>query len=1341
MPRKRLFSLLSILTLLIALTIAVPIAQGDGPEDFTVPEKQELQYPNLGSHLNQLVAAVGEGSLSPQQAAANFPFHSAGSVAVTIHLSGNVGEVAQFLEDNGGDPRNMGEDYIEAYVPVTLLGQLSQQPGVARVEGIIPPDPAYGGVTSQGVSLHQADSWQDAGFRGQGAKVGVIDLGFTGYSSLRGVELPANVVARCYTDVGVFSSDLADCEAEEEPPASTPAQCQDYVAGLYEGGEPHGTAVAESLIDIAPDATLYIANPYSRGDLQETAAWMADQGVTVINYSAGWIFDGPGDGTSPFSFSPLNAVDQAVARGITWVNSAGNAAGDTWLGSYSDPDGDGAIDFTDSGAEINSIALLECRRYLFQLRWEDNWGGAATDLDIYLWDRSTGRVLDIPREWGFIGSAVEQSGASDHYPWELFFLRSPINSEDVGVIIVHESGPEPEWIHLEMFSGPGGLEFSTDGGSITNPAESANPGLLAVGAAHYWETDAAVTFYSSRGPTPDGRIKPDIVGTDCAATVSYEVFNSPRFGGNDCWFPGTSQSSPHVAGLAALVKQRFPGFAPDQVADYLKHYAEQREAPDPNNTWGHGFAVLPPPGVEPPLGFDTSCRETITTDSTIPGQWATGCNSETPAPGPGSGARLARYYSFNLEQESELTITLTRDSGDADTYLYLREGQARSGTALHENDDDGSDTTRSKIRETLPAGPYTIEATTYYPGQTGSFILAVSTVGVAAAPPSTAGCEAQPITADGEVSGEWTDDCDSEERDRSHARYYTFELTGESEVTITLKSDDADAYLYLRQGNAQSGTALNDHVADDDAGGDKNAQVQETLAAGTYTIEATTYYPEKTGGFTLSATAVSPSDEECIENLADAGARTEGAIVVNGQWDSECESKVRFDSYARNYTFTQEQESEVTITLRSEGANTYLYLREGVTRTGAVLHENDDHEDSASVSQIQATLTAGGTYTIEATTKNPKETGGFTLTVSAKQVPPARFAGNAFIDGDKAPDGTLIEALSDGKVVGTATAQVRSADINYILDVARPSGSLALTFRVGGQPAREEATWQSGKITYHFNLNASTATPPPSDCVQTIAADGTVSGEWVPGCESETPAPGSGSGERLARYFTFNLSRESEVTIALTRDSGNADTYLYLRKDNARSGEALHYNDDEGSDTTRSKIRETLPAGAYTIEATTYRPGQTGSFTLTISSSGATAAPPPAAGCEAQPIAVGGQVSGQWASGCESETPAPGAGGGARLARYYTFTLDQGSEVTIALTRESGNADTYLYLRKDDARSGEALHYNDDEGSDTTRSKIREALAPGTYTIEATTYQAGQTGTFTLTVSGAGGAG
>ena len=50
-------------------------------------------------------------------------------------------------------------------------------------------------------------------------------------------------------------------------------------------------------------------------------------------------------------------------------------------------------------------------------------------------------------------------------------------------------------------------------------------------------------------------------------------------------------------GSGCLVRQRFPNYTPAEVASYLKDNAVQREGPDPNNTWGHGFALLPtPPG-------------------------------------------------------------------------------------------------------------------------------------------------------------------------------------------------------------------------------------------------------------------------------------------------------------------------------------------------------------------------------------------------------------------------------------------------------------------------------------------------------------------------------------------------------------------------------------------------------------------------------------------------------------------------------------------------------------------------------------------------------------------------
>ena len=105
-----------------------------------IPDKGELTYPNLGSRLDELVASVESGDATAEQAASGAAVHSGASVAVTIYLSGGADQLVAFLEENGSDPRNVGEDYVEAYVPVTLLGPASEQPGVLRVREIVPPE-------------------------------------------------------------------------------------------------------------------------------------------------------------------------------------------------------------------------------------------------------------------------------------------------------------------------------------------------------------------------------------------------------------------------------------------------------------------------------------------------------------------------------------------------------------------------------------------------------------------------------------------------------------------------------------------------------------------------------------------------------------------------------------------------------------------------------------------------------------------------------------------------------------------------------------------------------------------------------------------------------------------------------------------------------------------------------------------------------------------------------------------------------------------------------------------------------------------------------------------------
>ena len=598
----RFLAIATLVALAVTLAVALPGVSANGDEDRNqappLPEKTELNYSNLGSHLSGLAEGYEAGQTTERQAASETAINSGGSIAVTIYLNANVDAVVRFLEDNGGDPRNVGQDYIEAYVPVPLLGQLSEQPGVIRVREIIPPQPAYGDVTSQGVGAHLATAWHEAGITGESVKVGVIDIGFYGLQDLRGTELPAKVVGRCYTDIGVFTSNLSACDNDEQ--------------------SKHGTAVAETVMDIAPGATLYIANSPSMGDLREATEWMSAEGVQVINYSVVWIFDGPGDGTSPFSNSPLNTVNWAADNGIIWVNAAGNTAESTWFksGSSLTIDSDGLVEFALLDIS-NCFVIYPGMSFTVQLRWDDDWGGATRDLDLLLWDTRIRAFV--------LASRDPQSGEAGHFPLEILLgARYTGATETVGcLVVVQYSGSQPDWVQLQDSSGILEFEYYTKSGSIGNPAESANSGLLAVGATHYWDTHT-IAGYSSRGPTPDGRVKPDIVGTACGETASYELIDPRFYDGNDCWFPGTSQASPHVAGLAALVRQKFPNYTPQQVAQYLKDNAAGRGATGPDYTWGHGFAVLPQiggcsnnPGLAADCAMLLAARDTLAGTGTL----------------------------------------------------------------------------------------------------------------------------------------------------------------------------------------------------------------------------------------------------------------------------------------------------------------------------------------------------------------------------------------------------------------------------------------------------------------------------------------------------------------------------------------------------------------------------------------------------------------------------------------------------------------------------------------------------------------------------------------------------
>ena len=112
-------------------------------------------------------------------------------------------------------------------------------------------------VSGEEVVASLTTAWHAKGFTGKGVKVAVIDGGFQGLERQAEGEMPANVVSQDFCGNRATATD-------------------------------HGTAVAEIVHEMAPDAQLYLVCVDTEVDLAAAEAYANGQGIHVINHSMGW---------------------------------------------------------------------------------------------------------------------------------------------------------------------------------------------------------------------------------------------------------------------------------------------------------------------------------------------------------------------------------------------------------------------------------------------------------------------------------------------------------------------------------------------------------------------------------------------------------------------------------------------------------------------------------------------------------------------------------------------------------------------------------------------------------------------------------------------------------------------------------------------------------------------------------------------------------------------------------------------------------------------------------------------------------------------------------------------
>lgn len=545
------------------------------------------------------------------------------------------------IEEYGGQIQTIAGNICTATLPFSSIVPLSEQSEILSINAAVEVKPTLdvARVLSNNSLVNDGQSPLQKGYTGKGVVVGMIDTGidFTHPAFYSDASLSEYRIIYAWNqraNTGTKPQPY-DYGAEYTTKASILAAGTDNSAedhGTHTSGIAAGSGYNTVYKGIAPASDIYAVgtNMTTTGIIDGVNYIISKANNAgkpcVINLSLGSQM-GPHDGTSDFD----QMLAAKVGPGVIVVGSAGNEG--------SDP-----IHIRTSGsALVSTVAVPNVYGSATSYILADIWGNANKNyrVRIGIYNSSTGALIS-QTSWLSANYSATLNTTNTSYTIQLGYGKNPTNNKYNATVYVQASpfvSGESVLISIDpltntfvdmwatnatfsnVLTGMSGLVSGNSDYTVGEIGGVAND-IISVGAyvsKNQWKAINGATYnlnpvpvvgtiasFSSKGPTADGRIKPDIAAPGAAIVSSVNHFSS-EYGStyplsvamktvnstNYYWgvMQGTSMSAPLVTGTLALWMEAYPNLTPQQVKQIFALTAKQNTSARlayPNNTWGYG---------------------------------------------------------------------------------------------------------------------------------------------------------------------------------------------------------------------------------------------------------------------------------------------------------------------------------------------------------------------------------------------------------------------------------------------------------------------------------------------------------------------------------------------------------------------------------------------------------------------------------------------------------------------------------------------------------------------------------------------------------------------------------